>query len=1004
MTNRKKNTRSLSRGLGFTALSLALAPTLATTGCTANASSSPSDNVPGANAAVRAPMAVKAAPVVITPRYGTVRLPRAEHPLARPEFDQGRLDPQKRIANLALFLGMSAEQRKDRDALAAAQLDRTSPLYHHWLTPETYRARFGARPEDIARASAWLTQQGFDVHQTSPLGTRIAFAAKSADLEAAFQTEMHRYLVRGQMHYAMATAPAFPADLAGIVLGLHNSNDFYPKPASRRTNANAYAQRGTPSPHYEINFDGGPDGGFKVLGPTDWAAAYDVAKLYSPGIAGKALDGTGVTIGIVGTAAIAQSDIDAFRTTFGLPQRTVTMTLVPDTGMAAGGQGGGGIEAILDVEWSNAIAKGANVNYVFVGQDDGNVDDATFYLLEHNLTPLMSESYGGCELGNSPTDADILEENGTIANLLGITYMAAAGDQGAADCIEFGVSGLYVDMPGSFPGVTSVGGTQFPSPAWDKLGNLDSYTTEAVWNESNNPYTTFMGYQEGVGAGGGGISSIFLRPSYQSALSTCDTIGTLPTPTTQAMRQVPDVALSAASGTPGYFIECTFDDSTGDCSSTGGMAQGTGIGGTSASSPSFTGLVAILNQAVGERLGNINPILYQLEAAAPTAAPFNDIILGNNEVVCGPAGQGEGGAPEGGLWPEAGCSASGVEGYAAVPGYDCASGIGSVDGYNLVTAWLGAVKTDTTLVPAPTQTTEGAEVTLTASVNVDGANANPVGGIVTFGFRTYTVGGQIDLSWELGSAAITGGTATGGQAVLVTTIPPGISNPGHQHVDVVASYGGDVNHLASVSATATVNFAPLTLAIVPAALTLQPNGSQSFTTTGGTPPVRWFIAVDTTANYTNGYYNGSTIDEVDGGFVAGPMSGYVEVTALDKFGAEAIAEVTVGGPTTPAPWDPDAGIDAGMDSGVHHVTTTPDAGSDATTQDAAKETGSIVEDAGAPEDAVAHASHDAGKASSSSGGCSVANAPGSTGGTPLGALGGLVFGLGLASRRRRATR
>ena len=124
-----------------------------------------------------------------------------------------------------------------------------------------------------------------------------------ADLEAAFQTEMHRYLVGGQTHYAMATAPAMPADLANVVLGLHNAHDFFPRPVSHRVNSQAFAQKGPVTAHYDVNYPGGPDGGFQVLGPPDWAAAYDVARLYSPGIAGKALDGTGVTIGIVGTAA-----------------------------------------------------------------------------------------------------------------------------------------------------------------------------------------------------------------------------------------------------------------------------------------------------------------------------------------------------------------------------------------------------------------------------------------------------------------------------------------------------------------------------------------------------------------------------------------------------------------------------------------------------------------------------------------------------------------------------
>ena len=714
-------------------------------------------------------------PVSVPLRRGFVRIPGAVHPFARPEYDAGRLDPQKRIANLSLFFKLSPEQRRDRDALVVAQLDPGSPLYRHWLTPEDYAARFGARPADIARASAWLGSQGLTPRRTSRLGTRVTFSGTVAELEAAFQTEMHAYVVGGEMHYAMATAPAFPDDLADLVLGLHNTHDFYKAPVSAARN-NAAAKRAA-NPRFRFTYDAGPDAGpdagaFNVLGPPDWAAAYDVAKLYDPGIGSKSLDGTGVTIGIVGKAEIAQSDIDAFRATFGLPPTTVTMTLVPDTGPAAAGTRGTGIEAVLDVEWSGGIAKGATVNYVFLGSDDRNIDDAAFYLIEENLAPLMSESYGGCEQGSLPTDADILEENGTAANLLGITYMAAAGDSGAADCENGGKgSGLYVDMPGSFPGVTSVGGTQFPSPPWNAEGALLSYPSlEQVWNESSDPYS-----QYGLGAGGGGISSVFARPGYQAGVSTCVPVGSLPfTGSPSSMRQVPDVALSAAAETPGYLIECTYNGE--DCEATGGAPTGIPLGGTSASTPSFAGVVAILNQAVGERLGNINPLLYALSARSPADAPFHDITSGTNEIVCGAAGAGDAGGPGDAGWPVTGCGPTGLYGYPATTGYDCASGLGSIDGYNLVSALIGVSKTTTTLAVSPTETTEGTPVTLTATVDTVGASAAAISGSVTFTFESFTTTGATDLSWELGTVAVSTTTGSTAQATLKTAIPPGSSS------------------------------------------------------------------------------------------------------------------------------------------------------------------------------------------------------------------------------------
>lgn len=920
-------------------------------------------------------------------RSNVVRLARGAHPLARPELDEGRVEPGRRLSNLSLFFTMSADQRRDRDALAAAQLDRSSPLFHRWLTPETYRARFGAKAEDVARAASWLTAQGLEVHRTSPLGTRVTFSGTVAELEAAFQTELHYYRVAGEKHYAMATAPALPADLADSVLAVYNTHDFVPKPASHRANAGAAARRAEVAEHFQIPYDAGPtdSGTLNLLGPPDWATAYDVARLYSPGIGGKALDGTGVTIGIVGTSPIAQSDIDAFRANFGLPSTTVTMTLVPDTGVATVDGFGGGIEAILDVEWSGGVARGATVNYVYVGGSDHNVDDATFYLIENNLTPLLSESYGGCEGGILPSDADVTEMNGTAANLMGISYMAAAGDSGAEDCGPG--TGLYVDAPGSYPGVTSVGGTQFPSPLWTPKGSLVEAGLEQVWNESNDPYSNY-----GVGAGGGGISSVFTRPVYQGSAATCAPFGTLPMPSAGPMRQVPDVVLSAASGTPGFFIECTFMEGKfgPDCSATGGSPQGTAVGGTSAASPSFAGVVAILNQATGERLGNLNPMLYSLASTSSGASVFHDIVSGNNEVVCGP-GVTDAGDPPDGDWPDGnGCGDAGLYGYAAIPGYDCASGNGSIDGYNLVSAWLGAVPTTTVLVPSPTTTSEGDMITLTATVDVTGTNANAIGGDVTFTFQSYGTDCSNDLSWELGTAKITNGTATSGTAVLQTTVPPGIANPGRQKVDLVAVYGGDTYHLASQSPKVSESFQDFSFAASPATLSTMPNASASFSITGGTPPASWYIVSDTTASFSQQTgFSSSTIDESSGAFTAGPKAGYVLLQVLDKYGAEAFAQVTVGSPTATPPWAP-------PDGGTNLCATLDAGASDAGVADATvPEGGGATADSGASEPG----------SSASKGGCScdaVGEGAGPSG-AALAALAGLVVGV-TRRRRRRPSR
>ena len=186
----------------------------------------------------------------------TIRLERDAHPLARPELDRGRLDPAKRLANLSLVFKLSPEQLRDRDALLAAQLDPASPSYHRWLTPEQYAQRFGARPEDIAHATGWLSQQGLQVHGPSRLGTRLTFSGTVGQLERAFQTELHHYEVRGQDHFAMARPPAIPRELADVVQSVHHAHDFYP---------HSLMHLGAPEPEFK-------SGSRLGIGPADWAA------------------------------------------------------------------------------------------------------------------------------------------------------------------------------------------------------------------------------------------------------------------------------------------------------------------------------------------------------------------------------------------------------------------------------------------------------------------------------------------------------------------------------------------------------------------------------------------------------------------------------------------------------------------------------------------------------------------------------------------------------------
>ncbi|MGD0678619.1 MAG: protease pro-enzyme activation domain-containing protein [Polyangiaceae bacterium] len=879
---------------------------------------------------------------------GYVRLTRGAHPLARPEFDVGPLDPDRRIANLAIVFKLSPQQETDRDALLAAQLDRTSPSYHKWLKPEEYAARFGAKASDIARTRAWLAQEGLEPRATSRLAARVNFAGRVADLQTAFRTDMRVYQVGDQIHYAMSTAPAIPSALSDIVLAVHNTHDFYARPSPVRSTTVPLAV--CPPGDVDCRVPG------FGLAPRDWATIYDVTPLYATGVAGAPLDGSGASIAIVGLSQISLSDVNTFRATYGLPAADIMEVQVPDTG-AATASPVDAEEAMLDTEWSGGIAPGASVKYVFTGEDDLNIDDAAYYVIEQDMAPILSESFGQCEFDQTPSDADELGVYGSAANLLGITYIAGAGDSDATGCLAGQAkpslySGLYVNLPASFPGVTAVGGTEFPpnALAFDCNGVATGYATaEQVWNG------TGPGGGNPTG-GGGGISAVFAAPPYQ--VTPCTTVGKLPplpvgldvsasSVSLTAMRQVPDVALTADDNHYPYFIECT--PATADsgrpagCSSTGGHPVVLAVGGTSAGTPSFAGVLALAYQATGGRLGNINPSLYAINTTTPQA--FHDITTGNNLVACTPdrdpgcpaicpvQGFGDGGGP----------TADSVEscyGYEAAPGYDCASGLGSIDAANLVRTWAGVAPTTTTLTAIPSMITEGASVTFVATVGATTTAA--FGGDVSFTYRSY---GPTFFLPESGYFAASSSYALGsgpvavtsmGTATLTTALLAGLVRPGAQYVDVGAAYSGDAHHLASTSATVRVSFTGVDLCIPQASANVGPGGSIAYSAVGGIEPIDWYtiLALDSTCDKSE---NCSKIDTLTGAFTAGPEAGYVMIEAIDKGGAMALSFVTVGSSGTPPPW------------GAETPTSCPSG--DASEAGDAEE----AEDAGAPEDAAVSA-------------------------------------------------
>ncbi len=603
------------------------------------------------------------------------------HRLAQPRFDRGQVADVLPLPRITLFFNRTAEQQAELEALLQQQQDPSSPSYHQWLTVEQYAARFGISEADMARVAQWLQGQGFTIVERPAGRGYIAFSGTAAQVRTAFATELHTYLANGESHFANVTDPSLPRALANVTLGIRGLNDFRPKPRAVRR----------PRPMFTSSISGN-----HFLAPDDFATIYHLKPLYDQGI-----DGTGQWLAIMGQTAIPAPDIATFRSLSGLPANAPVVQQIPGANTLVSSQDIG--EADLDVEWAGAVARKATIIYVNAGTSASmSVFDSLAYAINNKITvgnttqfvPVLSISYGNCEANWSASDIHSFTSLFQQANTQGQTVVGPSGDSGAADCEAFTATsathGLAVDFPASSAFVTGVGGSQFnegnsASQFWSSannsvFGSVLSYVPETVWNET----ATNQGQ---IAGGGGGKSTMQIcdaqgkncvpnsKPLWQNALTPAD-----------GVRDVPDISLAGAFGHDGY-LTCVSNQTPADC--TNGFRDVNNnldvVGGTSAGAPTFAGMVALLNQKMGGPQGNVNPQLYAKVVAGSTDA-FHDITTGDNKVPCA---QGS---------PDCPASSPFVIGYAAAAGWDYASGLGTVDAYNLISELSSGT---TSTPPAP---------------------------------------------------------------------------------------------------------------------------------------------------------------------------------------------------------------------------------------------------------------------------------------------------------------
>ncbi|HWE69219.1 MAG TPA: S53 family peptidase [Acidimicrobiales bacterium] len=564
----------------------------------------------GAGAGVAAPRVNVAGSVPLLPSGATVI---------------GPTDPN---AQVSVDISLKPRDPAALDAFVREVSTPGSPEFRHYLSPGAFGPRFGPTAATLASVRAWLSSTGLQVGATNPGGLLIPVSGNASQVEQAFGVSLiATRLPSGRVARNNTTTPRVPAALAGVLQGVIGLSTVV-QPHSQITASHpAVTGSGVTAPTPTVAPTVSGTGAAAHLVPSACAAAsalhpvgytadqvanaYGFSTLYSQG-----RTGAGMKVGIYELEPYTPSDIAAYQSCFGT---SVSVQNVKVDGGAVGSQGG---EAALDIEDVASMAPGASI-VVYSGPQAGNGPiDIYARMVGDDATQVITTSWGICEPQMDPGQQAAESSLFAQASAQGQTVVAASGDAGSSDCynpsvILGGDTSLQVDDPADQPYVTGAGGTAIqsagPPPA------------ETVWNSG-----------PGTGAGGGGVSSDFAQPSWQSGAGV-----DAPSATTvcnskarASCREVPDVSALA-------------DPAHGFINYWGG---GWGVaGGTSVASPLWGALLAVIDQGQAATVGFVNPALY---SCGPSG--FNDVTSGTNDLF-----------PS--LSPD----------FPATPGYDVASGWGS---------------------------------------------------------------------------------------------------------------------------------------------------------------------------------------------------------------------------------------------------------------------------------------------------------------------------------------
>ncbi len=502
-----------------------------------------------------------------------------------------------------------------------------SYLYHRYLRPAEFEALYGPTTQQVQAVVSFLRGQGLTVTRAVPGQQVIDFNGTVAQAEQAFAVHISMYRANdGRVFYANSAAPRVPLALRPLIVNINGLNDavVYTHPPIPTHNLS-----GARSP-LTISCLGPGSNALQYLLPAQFATAYNYTGAYNSG-----LHGEGQSIALFELDEYTSSDISGYQACYDSSSPTRVNTVMIDGGPAS--QTSGALEVQLDMDVVMGMLNNLANLFVYEAPNTGTGYNDEWNQIINDDIPVVSTSWGLCEPNMQGTDVTAENQFFIEAEAQGQSLLAAAGDTGAYDCND---GTLQVDDPASNPYMTGVGGTSLV------VNSNNTYHSESIWSGTPNSYN----------GGGGGVSSLWTMPSYQSGPgvissyssgSPCNVSGS------QYCREVPDVSLNADPDV-GYVVYCTV--AVVGCTS---GAPWQGVGGTSAAAPMWAAIVTLANEYAvahgGTNLGFLNPTLYALlNSSSAYGNAFHDVTSGNN------------------LY------------YPATSHYDMASGIGSANAYEFV--------------------------------------------------------------------------------------------------------------------------------------------------------------------------------------------------------------------------------------------------------------------------------------------------------------------------------